>query len=90
MPDHFTGNSNDKTEFGNNYGRPGEIITVTSSKGGVWKTTLAMVIGGWIAKSSVNQLSRGLYRMYSRYVLWILMFITRRWEPSSDVGLRPS
>ena len=45
--------------FSNNYGKLAQIICVTSSKGGVGKTTTAMGIGEWLAASSQQSVNAG-------------------------------
>ena len=54
--DRFNGADDDpygEPQFTNNYGKKGQIITVTSSKGGAGKTTVSLGAAEWISLSSV-------------------------------------
>ena len=44
----------------NNHEGDGQIITVTSSKGGTGKTTISISLGQWISLSSIKSVQKGL------------------------------
>ena len=61
--DKFNNNGYDdygEPQFTNNYGKKGQIITVTSSKGGAGKTTVSLGTGEWISLSSIKSAQKGL------------------------------
>lgn len=58
--DDNQGNDNGEPKYTNNYKMKGQVITVTSSKGGSGKTTTSLGMGEWIAMSSIQAANKGL------------------------------